>query len=296
MISELDFGGNEEDAEKNAIFRCSSLGDLMSSGRGATKDEKMRKISAEITTISNKIIADEAAGKGGHKINENRRIKIAAMQAEFMQLENEQQSIDEILGDSAKSAIKSVILRRMFGCLEQVETDATRHGIEHEPLAVMQYGELIGLNVGNEHAQFRKNMERKNVGLLTGEADVVFSDAIFEFKCPFGSASYINQCLHANPNYLLQVQGYMHLWDLEKAYIVTCFFKNKNHKSEKVFENTPRMLRFHTNEVQRCEDTITSILRRLELCKEWLDINEQKIRKNAGFYKYKDLRQMYKGN
>lgn len=290
MISDLMSPNNEE---QHAVFRCSSLGDLMSSGRGATKSDKLLKIKATIADTQTKIKEAEEAGKSQYKINGDRHEKIKALQLEYLSLENELESPNDILGESAKTAIKRIILKDMYGALEEVESDATRHGKDHEPIAIMQYGELLRANVGNEHAQFRKNIERKSRGLLSGEADVVFQDAIFEFKCPFGTSSFFDQCINPNLSYILQVHGYMYIWDLQEAYIVTALFKNKNHKDDKVFENTLRKFRFHTNYVERDEDAIVAILNRLDICKAWLDENKNIICKNAGFHRYADLRAKY---
>jgi len=285
---------------KDIIFRCSSLGDLLSDGRGDSRADKIAKKRVEVTELAAKVEADIANGKSHLKTSEARADKLARLTAELKDLVSTPETADERLGDTAKSKCRSVVLEQIYGALEEVESDATRHGKLFEPEAVRQYGELIGANRGRAHAQFRKNTERRTLKLgteahpffLTGEPDVVYKDRIWEFKCPFSISSFDAQCRNAVADYILQVQGYMLLFDLDKATIVTSLFRNKNIKSDKIFDNTKRCHRFHAREVERDDELITKIVERLALCADWVRDYRDEFHKNAGFYKYLEYRNL----
>jgi len=287
-------------SNKDIIFRCSSLGDLLSDGRGDSRADKIAKKRVEVTELAAKVEADIANSKSHLKASEARADKLARLTAELNDLVSTPETADERLGDTAKSKCRSVVLEQIYGALEEVESDATRHGKLFEPEAVRQYGELIGANRGRAHAQFRKNTERRTLKLgteahpffLTGEPDVVYKNRIWEFKCPFSISSFDAQCRNAVADYILQVQGYMLLFDLDKATIVTSLFRNKNIKSDKIFDNTKRCHRFHAREVERDDELITKIVERLALCADWVRDYRDNFSNNAGFYKYLEYRNL----
>jgi hypothetical protein len=281
-------------------FRCSSLGDLMSDGRGGSKAELIAKRRAEVEAQQVKVDADNAEKKEHLKTSKARAAKLEQIKNDLQQLIDTPETPEEKLGETAKSKCRAIVLEQIYGALEEHESDATRHGNLFEPAAILQYGEMIGANKPKKHSQFRKNMVRKNIEhgkgdasfILTGEPDVIFKDIIFEFKCPFSISSFETQCRTPIADYILQVQGYMLLFGLDKAEIITSLFRNKNIKSDKVFENTPRYKRFHTFTVHRDDAVITAILERLELCAQYVRQFSESFNKNAGFYKYKEYRQM----
>ena len=286
---------------KDIVFRCSSLGDLMSDGRGATRAEKLTKKRGEIREEEAKIAADIENKKQHLKPHAARLEKLARLNTELTELEATQDTPNDVLGDTAKSRCRSVVLQQIYGALEETESDATRHGKQWESAAILQFGELIGVNTGNEHQRFNKNWKRENAEFgagnskftLTGEPDVIFDNTIWEFKCPFSVLSYDAQTRQAVQDYLLQVQGYMLLFDLQQAVIVTALFRNKNIKSDEFCKDTPRALRFHQHLVERDDHQITQIIERLQLCAEWAREYRDGFRKNKGFYLYKDYRQKY---
>lgn len=289
------------DQSAQIMFRCSSLGDLMSSGRGASKEDKIAKKKQDISEQLEKISKDVEAGKTHLKTSQARVEKLAILKAELDELESKAEELDDILGETAKLACRNIVLKDTYGALEEVESDATRHGNQFEPLAIMQYGELIGANRAGEHLQFRKNLERRNLNLgtelnpyyLSGEPDVVFDNIIWDIKCPFSISNFEQQTRQPVLSYILQVHGYMLLFGLEKAVIVTALFRNKNIKSDKVFENTPRALRFHHYEVERDEDVIDAIKQRLALCAQYVEQYRTLFKSNKGFYQYKKYRDIY---
>jgi len=288
-------------SKDDILFRCSSLGDLMSDGRGATRAEKLEKKRAEIRDEEAKIAADIENKKAHLKPHAARLEKVARLNAELQTINDTPDVPEERLGDTAKSRCRSVVLEQIYGALEETESDATRHGKQWESSAILQFGELIGVNVDNQHLRFNKNWKREYIEFgtgnskftLTGEPDVIFDNTIWEFKCPFSVLSYDAQTRQAVQDYLLQVQGYMLLFGLDRAVIVTALFRNKNIKSDEFCKDTPRALRFHQHVVERDDHQITQIVERLQLCAEWSREYRDGFRKNKGFYLYKDYRQKY---
>ena len=283
-------------------FRCSSLGDLMSDGRGGSKAELIAKRRAEVEALQVKVDADNAEKKEHLKTSKARAAKLEQMQNDLQQLIDTPETPDEKLGETAKSKCRAIVLEQIYGALEEHESDATRHGLLFEPAAILQYGEMIGANKPKKHSQFRKNMVRKYFKwgdgdaqfILTGEPDVVFRNIIFEFKCPFSISSFETQCRTPIVDYILQVQGYMLLFGLDKAEIVTSLFRNKNIKSDRIFEDTPRCKRFHTFTVYADDAIQTAIVERLALCAQYVRQFADSFDRNAGFYKYLEYRQMLK--
>lgn len=288
-------------SKSDITFRCSSLGDLMSDGRGATRAEKLTKKRGEIRDEEAKIQSDIELKKDHLKPHQARLEKLARLNTELVELEAMRDTPNDVLGDTAKSKCRSVVLEQIYGGLEEVESDATRHGKQWESAAILQFGEMIGVNIGNEHQRFNKNFTRKTISFgegesqffLTGEPDVVFDGTIWEFKCPFSVSSYDAQTRQAVQDYILQVQGYMMLFDLERAVIVTALFRNKNIKTDDFCKDTPRCLRFHQYVVERDDHQIALIFDRLRLCAEFARDYRDSFRKNKGFYLYKDYRQKY---
>lgn len=286
------------DQSAQITFRCSSLGDLMSSGRGASKEDKIAKKKADIADQLGKISKDVEAGKTHLKTSQARIEKLAILKAELHELESKAEELDDILGETAKSACRNIVLKNIYGGLEEVESDATRHGNQFEPLAIMQYGELIGANRAGEHLQFRKNLERRTLNLgtelnpyyLSGEPDVVFDNIIWDIKCPFSISNFEQQTRQPVLDYILQVHGYMLLFNLEKAIILTCLFRNKNIKIDTIFDNTPRALRYHAYEIDRDEDLIDAIKCRLELCAQYAQKVQKEYSQQKGFSLYKKFR------
>lgn len=274
------------------IFRCSSLGDLLSGGRGKSKDDKLTSLRCEIAETLQKIAEADAAGQGHHKIQQARQAKAAKLQGELIALENTAEAPEDVLGDAAKSVCERVVLERIYGRLEEIESDATRHGKEHEAHAIQLFGDMIAANTPKEHAAFRKNTTRLTRNGLTGECDVFFLGEIFEFKCPHSIASFAKQTAFSGgiADYLVQVQGYMYLWECERAHIVTALFRNKNLKTTDL-ERVALNRRFHVRTVERCEDTIAAILQRIAIAAQYAAQLEATLTQNAGFFKYKELRQ-----
>lgn len=289
--------------KQDIVFRCSSLGDLMSDGRGATRAEKLTKKRGEIRELEGLIQSDVELKKDHLKPHAARKDKLTRLNAELAELEATQDTPNDVLGDTAKSKCRAIVLEQIYGGLEENESDATRHGKQWESAAILQYGEMLGVNRGKEHALFNKNFTRKTISFgdgesqffLTGEPDVIFDGIVWEFKCPFSVSSYDAQTRQAVQDYILQVQGYMMLFDLDKAVIVTALFRNKNIKTDNFCKDTPRALRFHQYVVERDDNQIALIFDRLRLCAEWAREYRDGFRKNKGFYLYKDYRQKYLG-
>lgn len=284
---------SDEQPAASYIFRCSSLGDLLSGGRGKSKADKLAALRAEIAGTEAKILEAEAAGQGHHKIQTTRAEKVAKLAAELIALENTEEAPEDVLGDTAKSVCERAVLQKIYGRLEEVETDATRHGKEHEAHAVQLFGDMMAANTPNAHASFRKNFTRKTRGGLTGECDVFYNGEVFEFKCPNSITAFAKQTAFGGglADYLLQVQGYMHLWECERAHIVTALFRNKNLKTTDL-DNVPLYRRFHVRTVDKCEDTINAILDRIVIATQYAQELEQRLTTNAGFYKYKEFRKL----
>lgn len=274
------------------IFRCSSLGDLLSGGRGKSKADKLITLRGEIYSLAAKILEADAAGQAHHKIQQGRIEKAAKLRAELIALENTAEAPEDILGDAAKSVCERVVLERIYGRLEEIESEATRHGKEHEAHAIQLFGDMIAANTPKEHAAFRKNTTRITRDGLTGECDVFFDGQIYEFKCPHSISSFAKQTVFSGgiADYLVQVQGYMYLWECEQAHIVTALFRNKNLKTTEL-DNVALYRRFHVRTVDRCEDTLAAILERIGIASQYAAQLEETLTKNAGFFRYKDFRQ-----
>ena len=79
-------------------FRCSSLGDLMSDGRGGSKAELIAKRRAEVEALRVKVDADNAEKKDHLKTSKARAAKLEQMQNDLQQLIETPETPDEKLG------------------------------------------------------------------------------------------------------------------------------------------------------------------------------------------------------
>lgn len=87
------------------------------------------------------------------------------------------------LSETAKSHIKECVLREVYGFSDFNGNKYTQKGIELESLAIDKVSELHGV-------QYQKHEGRVSNEWLTGECDILTSDAVHDIKCPWSIGTH----------------------------------------------------------------------------------------------------------
>ena len=123
------------------------------------------------------------------------------------------------LSDTAKDTIREIVLLEKFGFKGFLGNKQTQKGIECED-------EAIALLAGLHFKKYVKHSGRVENAWLTGECDVLTTDAVHDLKCPWslGSFPFFGSCGEhedktKKAGYDWQMRGYMMLYDRPVAHV-----------------------------------------------------------------------------
>lgn len=170
------------------MFRCHRLGDLMTEGKSSITDKQLELLSV-------------LQGKGD-KITDKQKIELDKL---INKRDNPGLSV------TALSYIRELAIEIKYGRKKEIVSKYLEKGRRVEDSAIIALNELHG-------KLYSKNTERKDNGLLTGEADVVESTFLRDTKSSWDVYThYANEYL--NPKYEWQMRGYLELYDKEVGYV-----------------------------------------------------------------------------
>jgi len=181
----------------NILFRASGIAALMTEGRGTTLSEKQSE------TLKG---YEERIASGGKALTPNQ-------QKEFEDFTRRRDAPPE-LSDTAKRFIEKMWLLNQKGYYNQLENKYVHKGL---------YGEDqgIGLLSKIEDSFYIKNDERKTIGNITGEADIVTkkngSKIIKDIKSSWSPETFMGGDL--NSTYEWQGRTYMYLYDADEFHL-----------------------------------------------------------------------------
>lgn len=258
------------DWEQKLIFRCSSLGSLMTKqdgGRAVQKRLDKARAAAEKARADFDAAAEKDAAKGVAKsattmAKENAKIKAESVLADA-QLSAQILSANSGAGElsaTAKKVCEDLFAAVFFGRGGQdLKAMPLLHGTHFEQVCLDRYGLIHGL-------QIQKNEERLLSGLLTGECDVNWSVSeqggrriIRENKAPISAESFVSQIKKSKSEYYWQVQGYLHLYGADEAHLMVNLTPNV-FQAEEVYDHLPASYLVQTYSIKRSQNDIDLIL------------------------------------
>ncbi|KLT48594.1 translocation protein TolB precursor [Pasteurella multocida subsp. multocida] len=174
--------------------------------------------------------------------------------------------------ETAKSAVREIVKFDLFGYESFEGNKYTKKGNDLEEQAI----KLSGLKRG---LPLKKNTERRENNLITGECDVYIPSRrlIIDTKCSWDIGShpfFIDEAEDKakKAGYDIQMQGYMWLWDCEEAQIDFILLPTpldliKSYENAEKFvdlvEQIPQQKRITTVVVKRDEKVIERIRERI---------------------------------
>lgn len=257
------------------LIRCSCIGKIMADGKGSVLTDKQADT---LNELQNK---------------ESRTPK----QEEMLQSLIIKRDAPPSLGDTAISYLKEVYIWEKYG-KEPVggaeRSKYTMKGKMVEEESIMMLSRIDSL------AYFKNNTRFKNA-YLTGEPDIITGNKIIDIKSSYDFATLLSNIgKPLNSLYEHQVTGYMALTEATEAEVCYCLVNMPqemiNSEKKRIFyalnattEESPEYLRqvlkLENNmsfdevpiqerivrfPVQRDEELINKIYKRVEACREWL--------------------------
>lgn len=120
------------------------------------------------------------------------------------------------LSATAKGYLSKAYIEALWGKKKEITTKQMDKGIQCEPEGIMMLSKLDGI-------LYQKNDERMTDDFITGHADIITDDEIFDVKCSWDAETFIKNLTDStNKDYDYQLQGYMSLYNKPKARIRYC--------------------------------------------------------------------------
>lgn len=130
---------------------------------------------------------------------------------------------DEELSEGAKTYLERYAKEFVYDFQSFHGSKATRKGTEVEPVSIDLYNHVFFKN-------YQKNTERRTVGLLTGEPDLVTDDTIIDIKSSWSLSTFPATAKEAhNTLYEWQVRAYCYLFDKQYAEVAFCLVDTPDH-------------------------------------------------------------------
>jgi hypothetical protein len=120
------------------------------------------------------------------------------------------------LSATAKAHLIEVYARELWGVEKDIVTKAMQKGIDCEEAAITLLSRV-------DKRLYVKNMERMSNDWISGHADIIESEEIIDTKVSFDAFTFLPKLTETvNKNYEYQCQGYMWLYNRNRARISYC--------------------------------------------------------------------------
>lgn len=198
----------------------------------------------------------------------------------------------ELLSETAKSYVQDYFKEKELGIAKEFWSRYTDKGLQMEDEAIEFASQVLGWDF------VVKNTERYNNDWITGEPDVITKDLLADIKCSWdGSTFPLFDSELKNKDYFWQLQGYMWLTGLERAELVYCLMNTPHEivedevrrahwkaalideslelreavQSQHNFDHIPNNLRVKRFIIEKDEEAIDKIKKKVELAREYYD-------------------------
>jgi hypothetical protein len=121
----------------------------------------------------------------------------------------------ETLSKTTKTYIQTWIKEQIYGYKKQLDNKYINKGLDMEDMAIDKAIEWLDLPF------VMKNKERKEDDFFTGEPDLICKGIIYDIKNSYDAFTFpLFETELPNDDYFYQMQVYMHLFKLEKSFVV----------------------------------------------------------------------------
>ena len=129
------------------------------------------------------------------------------------------EKIDKAAGElskTAKSFLIKIYIQEHWDRRKDIVIKCMEKGILCEDDAIKLVSEIEG-------QQFTKNLERKSNEFITGHADIITDDTVYDTKVSLEAETFLPKLVEPlDRMYYIQLQCYMWLYDKEKAKLCYC--------------------------------------------------------------------------
>lgn len=179
------------------LFRASGLGAIMTEGRGLVLTENQKQ------TLADYKLRDAGEGK---PLTDKQKIDFEALLSK--------ENAKPTLSDTAKSFIEKTWLFNEKGFYEELSSKYVEKGNFNEDDGIILVSEI-------ENSIYEKNAERKTIGHITGEADIVCTingvKVIKDIKSSWSPMTFMNGDL--STLYEWQGRVYLYLYDADEFHL-----------------------------------------------------------------------------
>lgn len=276
-------------------FKISShaTSQIMTSGKGKSKAEKVAELESEIKTENAKL---ETLTKGT-KSHDNKLEKLA-------KLDNELQAVKQLpdvapLSETCITYLENWVKQNIYGCKFDFDSDPTLKGLTVENDAIEYAASALGWGF-----DVAKNEQRFTSDFIQGTPDLLIGDLVIDIKCPESPKTFpLFETELPNKAYYWQVQSYMYLTGKQRAQIVYVMmptpdemlrkkarFKASNSvitdnaidfdiefdriydrlKDENDFSNLLPKYRVKVFDIERDDKAIEAIIQRVKECRQYI--------------------------
>ena len=147
---------------------------------------------------------------------QNTKIRCSSLSCLFTEPQSKADKEAGKLSKTAQSHLIEVYAREIWGVEKDIVTKQMQKGIEAEE-------EGITLLIRVDKKPYLKNMERRENGWISGHCDIEDEDEIIDIKLSWDAFTFLPKLIETvDKVYEYQVQGYMWLWNKNKARIAYC--------------------------------------------------------------------------
>jgi hypothetical protein len=260
---------------------CSAIGRIMTDSKELSKDEKIKRLIADIEDRK----AKRDALKEGLKSKETATEKINSLVVELEALRKLPDTIN--LSETCKTYCKEWVIEQIYGRRKEFTSKQTDKGNKTEFDAVELLENFYGWNFA------AKNSSRKMNDFMSGECDIILPDTIVDIKSSFSCFTFpLFENKIPDSDYEWQIQGYMSLWAKSKgmvSYVLMDmpdemidrelrwklprnYTKDEYEKeyAKYIYSNIDVKYRVKSFEFEYDAEKIEAVKNRVELCREYI--------------------------
>ena len=207
------------------------------------------------------------------------------------------------LSETCKSELIKVFINEKYGRSKNIQNKYLEKGISQEEESITLYSKF-------KKNYFVNNKARMSNEFITGEWDILKNEIVTDIKTSWDIFSFFKaQNDPLNKDYFFQLQGYMSLTGAKSASLAYCLVNTPLNLIEQekknlwfklncpdlesieylsgceeierlsIYEDIPVNERVFEIEIERSEETIEAINKRVIECREWMNENLFKIAK-----------------
>jgi len=226
-----------------------------------------------------------------------------------LELKLERSKLPSPLADGAKTRVKEVFLKDLYGMARNAWSKQMDKGNECEDESIKLVAKVSGI------FGIKKNEQKFENDYFIGTPDIITDDAIIDIKTSWDGLTFpwFDEEM-PDKDYIFQVLAYMHLTGRRKGYVAFCLTNSNEDaiqdecrreawrrkvidptadvlqeieddvRAQMEFDQVPDVLRVRMFEVKYDEDTIKKMIERVECCRTYYAELTKKIENKKDVY------------